>query len=202
MVRHWLAALAMSSAMLAVSPHALGQPEKAPPASTSSPASAAKSSAAPSHTPSAPPATYSPRAWPIVVGSLIFVPMYAATVYWAFSGDATSYGIVRAGDSEGEHDFGSPGFLLIPIFGPLVFHDTFCSDATDYYKEHPYSDEPQDACGGGFWQLDFAIQLLGAGFITAGFLNPVRNDPKPGARVRFAPMARPHAAGLTASGSF
>ena len=32
------------------------------------------------------------------------------------------------------------------MLGPPLFQKSLCSDATDYYREHPHSDEPHDTC--------------------------------------------------------
>lgn len=155
-------------------------------------------------TPGGPPPSTSPRVWPIVVGSLIFAPAYGATVYWALSGEATSYGYVRPGGSEGEHDFGKPGLLFIPILGPLAFDLSFCSDAHDYYdaRRGGEGDEPRDACAGSFWTIDAAVQAIGAAFIVAGFAYPVEHPAPERARVAITPFSRHGFVGLQAGAEF
>lgn len=166
--------------------------------------SSAQTSSAEPHgsTRAARPPSSSPRAWPIVVGSLIFAPAYGATAYWALSGDATSYGRVPPGGSKGENDFGKPGWLFVPVLGPLIFDLTFCSDARDHYDAHPETDEPRAACLGSFWTLDAAVQAVGAAFIVAGFVAPVEHRPSATGRFVVAPLAGPGLLGASGGVEF
>src|SRR5262249_44909215 len=92
-----------------------------------------------------------PRTWLIVLGSVLFVPTYGASIYFAASGDATSYGPVRPGESQGQYRFGTAAWLYVPVVGPFAFDSSFCSDARAFFAQHPIGDEPGSACGGSFW---------------------------------------------------
>jgi hypothetical protein len=94
-------------------------------------------------------------------------------VYSAASGDATSFG------PEGRYHFGSPGLLYIPLIGPSLFDQDFCSEARDYFRTHAsHGIDSLEYCGSGGLVSWFTVstlpQLLGAGLIGLSFAFPQR----------------------------
>ena len=87
------------------------------------------------------------------------------------------------GHGSSEHEpkhFGSGWLLLIPVLGPPLFQQSFCSDAKDYYREHPSSDEPQQACdeleiGLPISRWLMLLQATGAGLIASSYLLPSKS---------------------------
>jgi hypothetical protein len=150
----------------------------------------------------APPAAGSPRAWPIVVGSVLLVPSYGLAAYYAFAGGPKSYGPVPPDSTRGELHLGSPGWLIVPVIGPLIFDKTSCNDAETYFAAHPSSDDLYAACHGWFWQLDAAVQAIGTAFFVAGFLFPNEPARKSGFSLRVVPLATHSSAGVATFGEF
>lgn len=106
-----------------------------------------------------------PRAWMFLSGGTLFLLSYTLSVSYGLSGHATRH---RSGN-----EFGSAWLLSVPVAGPLLFDDSYCEDAKEYYEGVDASDEPHDSCVRGVTVTGTAIaQGLGALLFGLSFAYP------------------------------